>query len=51
MQLVADRTIGVEPLFAAALLDGRIGGRPVLHLDGGGPREFERAMMRFRRRA
>src|SRR6266699_1427424 len=48
-ELIAHVAIGVELLFAAAGGDGRIRGRPILHLDRQRAGELERLVMGFRR--
>src|SRR5262245_47716216 len=48
-QLIAHRAIAIEALLAAAFDRGRIGGRPVLHVDRQGAGELERAVVRLRR--
>ena len=41
--------MGIEPLFAVTLLDGRIGGRPVFDFDGNRAGQLQGFMMGFRR--
>src|SRR5580693_7830780 len=48
-QLVADGTVGLELLLAAAFGVGRVGRRPIFDLDRAGAGEFERPVMRLRR--
>src|ERR1700722_4744295 len=47
-ELIANLTVGGEPLLAVAFNGGRIHGRPIFHLDARGAGQFQRAMMRFR---
>src|SRR6185437_2421778 len=49
-KLIADLAIGGELLLAAAIGAGRIKRRPVFDLGGERPRQFQRLVMRLRRK-